>query len=387
MNRLFRNLLFSFFVLLVAALTGCASFLAEGARAPREGGNSEEHVSSSQQEDDDEDDDEDDEEEDDDDDSEEDGDESGGEAAENVAGGETDPAGQAGDSRLSPGDAGPEEGAVEQFQQLKTWPAQNGAIRSIQNRGVLRVGVQRTYQPFYIAPYHVKNPNPNYPGIDADVAEVLADTLGVRLEIVAADSIPELFRMVQEGKIDMAFGGVSATLQRARYVSFSDPYIITSPAGLLRKDALPPESEGVDFPRRRLNSLSDLRSVPTLRIGVRSGTTTEQIVRGDATFQRHEVRGFQDRAALLSALENREIDVLVGDQIYIRALLLKQAGLLGAFQPLLETYREDHLSVVLPQGQPDLTLFVNFFLKEMNRTGRIKAILDRYLESDGWLQQ
>lgn len=268
----------------------------------------------------------------------------------------------------------------DEFQNLRPFtPTASAALKRIRRAGVLRVGLQRDYQPF-----HIVDSREGFPGIDAEVAESLAAAMDVRLQFEYAD-VGALMRLLQDGRIDAALGGISATVDRARYVYFSDPYIISSPAALLSRRSLPSESESVDFPRTRLRGLGDLGALPSLTLAVRAATTTEQLLRKEAAFRRFTLKSYAARSEALAALLSGEADALIADRVYLQALMLRRPELSGAYLTLFETYREDHLSIALAQGDPEFALYVNFFVKEMQRTGQLNTILRRYLESREWL--
>ena len=60
-------------------------------------------------------------------------------------------------------------------------------------------------------------------GIDADIAQLIADDLGLELEIedMAFDSI---IAAVQSGKADIAMAGMTVTEDRKQNINFSQPY-------------------------------------------------------------------------------------------------------------------------------------------------------------------
>ena len=251
-------------------------------------------------------------------------------------------------------------------------------LLDIKKSGKIKIGIQNEYRPF-----RIENPKPGYPGIDVELANALGEALEVEVEISYLP-LDQLLIETNAGKLDVGLGGISSTLERARKVNFSDPYMKTTPAGLLARDSLPPESESVNYARRQFKSLSDLKYLGPITIGVRAGTANETLLRTDPDFQKHKIKVFQDRTIALAALESREIDLLVADDVYLRALLLKRPELMNRFLPLLDKYLEDHISMAIPSGDPELWNYLNFFIKEMIRTGRMQTIINKYFQSGAW---
>lgn len=251
----------------------------------------------------------------------------------------------------------------------------------IQERGTLIVGMQRDYHPF-----HVSDAREGYPGIDVELTRAIADSLDVSFEIRYL-SIEELLSAVESGEIDMAFGGLTGTVERSRQVNFTSPYLKTTPAALLSRNALPPESRSDDTPRRNYSTLADLRYAGSLRLGVLSATTNADLLKNDNEFRRHQVRLYESRVELLEALKSGGIDALIADGVYIQALVLAQRELLNRFEALTSVYREEHLSIAIPPGDPEYWLYLNFLLDNFERNGLLPSIIGRYFQSADWVPQ
>ncbi|MBI3395180.1 MAG: amino acid ABC transporter substrate-binding protein [Spirochaetia bacterium] len=263
----------------------------------------------------------------------------------------------------------------------KNGPAKHASIMDqIRSRGTLRIAMQEDYTPFVM-----ENPVEGYPGIDVEVGMILASALGVKLERVTIP-LTDIFQAVNAGTVDMGMGGISASLDRARLVNFSDPYMVTSPAALVFREALPPDPEGVNYPRRQYKSLADLKYIGALNIGVRVGTANAALLVQDPEFKKHTIRQFSGRGQVLQALEKHQVDALVADDIYVRVVLLKRPELLNKFVPLTDTYQEEHISIAMRPGDAELWLYLNFFVKELRRTGRLQKISKKYFESTAWFR-
>jgi polar amino acid transport system substrate-binding protein len=137
----------------------------------------------------------------------------------------------------------------------------------------LRIGVDFTYPPFQMlvkmAPGTEVAPDGLHKEIDGSIwemdgvsvrlAEALAKDLDRRLEIHAMpfrDLIPAL----QEGRIDLIVSSLSITEKRRDLIDFSDPYVHTGLAMLVRYNS-------------PIDSLDDLR-MPGRKVIVRQGTSS-----------------------------------------------------------------------------------------------------------------
>jgi len=95
--------------------------------------------------------------------------------------------------------------------------AGNSQIDSILKAGVLKVGLD------IFVPWAFKDKDGNLVGFEVDVANKLAQDMGVKVEFVPTEwsgIIPALLT----GKFDVIIGGMGVTTERALKVNFSDPY-------------------------------------------------------------------------------------------------------------------------------------------------------------------
>ena len=96
-------------------------------------------------------------------------------------------------------------------------PAEH-TVEAIKARGKLIVTTEATYPPF-----EFQDENGEIIGLDAKLAQALADELGVELEIQNID-FNSVVTEVQAGNADMAIAGLSPTPERKESVEMSDLY-------------------------------------------------------------------------------------------------------------------------------------------------------------------
>ncbi len=152
----------------------------------------------------------------------------------------------------------------------------------------LRVGIILSLPPF-----GMKNDAGEPDGFDVDVAKLAAEKLGAKLEIVdttAADRIPNL----RTDKVDMIIGQFTRNSERAKVVSFSDPYI----TAVVMAIAVPKDS-----------TAAAAKDLDGKRVAVIKGTTQ------DATFSAAvpgaDIQRFDSSAAALLALKQGQVDAMV----------------------------------------------------------------------------
>lgn len=108
-------------------------------------------------------------------------------------------------------------------------PVGGSTLDRVKEAGVVRVGIR-----FDNPPLSFIDEQGNWVGFDVDLAEELAQRLGVRLERVKVDETTRI-SFLQEGKIDMAVASMNHTRSRDDAVDFSITYFWDSQTFLVRK--------------------------------------------------------------------------------------------------------------------------------------------------------
>lgn len=101
---------------------------------------------------------------------------------------------------------------------LNTAPAQAATPDEIKSRGKLMVGVLTDYPPF-----GGTDAQQQPAGYDADVAALMAKSLGVKLELVPVTG-PNRIPYLLTNKIDVLIATFGITAERSKQVLFSNPY-------------------------------------------------------------------------------------------------------------------------------------------------------------------
>ncbi|AVV48943.1 substrate-binding periplasmic protein [Leptospira santarosai] len=253
-------------------------------------------------------------------------------------------------------------------------------LERILSKKELVVGVNKQYEPFY-----VENPKEGYPGIDAELAKLYADYLGVSLKLVPLKTFRQFAEDIRVGKIDLAFAGISTDLNRGKQVTFSDPYLVTTPAGLVSKKILPPEPEGNIVISRRFMSLSDLANLSGLvSFSVRSNTTNHIYLQ--KKFSKLPIYSYLSDSIAIDNLISNNVTCFVADSFFILTLLQKNPSLKANYLPLLGTVQEENISAALPLNDLIFADNLNFFIKELKRTGLLEELKSRYFNQNNWVK-
>lgn len=234
--------------------------------------------------------------------------------------------------------------------------AANATLQKVLSSGTLRVGILLSNVPMGSV-----DANGKPFGYDVDVAQKLADTLGVKLELVdmpTTDRIPAL----ETGKVDIVIGSLTRTTERAAKVAFSDPYFVSPPKCITLKGSTITEN----------STLSDLKGKT---IGATKGVSTAQILdKAKAQYGFNVFLG-DTQPDLVTALNNKQIDAFAIDGAVIDYLVLKnpdkyQVG------PVISSPYYNCFGVNL--NDTIWLQYVNTFIKEMNAKNFFKDLYKQY---------
>ena len=195
-------------------------------------------------------------------------------------------------------------------------------------------------------------------GIDPDIAEAIANKLGLELVITdtAFDSIiPE----VSSGKADMGMAGMTVNEDRKKNVDFSDTYASSKQVIIVKNGS---DIKGAD----------DLKNKT---IGVQLGTTGD--IQGSniegVTMERYS-KGFE----AVQALSQGKIDAVLIDKQPAQYFIKDQADL----SILDEAFAEEDYAIAFKKGNTELKDKVNKALEELKADGTIDKIIGKYIKAE-----
>lgn len=208
-------------------------------------------------------------------------------------------------------------------------------------------------------PYEYKEGD-NIVGIDAEVAQAIADKLGMKLEIVDT-KFDSIIPGVQSGKYDMGMAGMTVTPEREQSVTFSDSYA-TGIQSIIVKQG------------------SDIKSVDDLsnktKIGVQLGTTGDIYAKDD--FGDEAVQEYDKGADAVQALIAGKIDCVIIDNEPAKSFVAANEGL----EILKTAYAEEDYAICFKKDNTELQTKVNDALKELIADGTVQKIVDKYITAD-----
>lgn len=196
-------------------------------------------------------------------------------------------------------------------------------------------------------------------GIDVDIMNMVADKLGMELEIedMAFDSI---IPAVKSGKADIGVAGMTVTEERLVNVDFTDTYIKASQVIIKRTDD---------------DTITDADSLSGKVIGVQLGTTGDLYV---SDIEGADVQRFAKGFEAVQALQQSKIDAVVIDDQVAVALAEGNEGVIVLEEP----FTEEEYAICVNKGNTELLDKLNSALGELKESGELQKIIDKYIAAE-----
>ena len=193
-------------------------------------------------------------------------------------------------------------------------------------------------------------------GIDAEIAALIAEKLGMELKIedVAFDSI---IPGVQAGKYDMGMAGLTVTEDRLEDVNFSDTYAKGVQVVIVKEDS----------------DIKTIDDVKGKKIGVQTSTTGDIYATGD--YGEENITRYDNGAVAVQALSTGKVDCVIIDNEPAKSYVAANEGL-----KILETeYVTEDYAICFNKEDTELQKKVNDALKELIADGSVQKVIDKYI--------
>ena len=222
------------------------------------------------------------------------------------------------------------------------------AVEAIKEKGEIVMLTNAAFPPFeYLAD------DGSVQGVDADIAQAVADKLGVELKIVDMD-FDSIVNSLKAGKGDFAAAGMTITEERLKQVDFSDEYVTSSQMVVVRADSdLEGDKDALDTALSGKN------------IAVQAGTTGDWYAGGDettgSTIKNANVLQYKSATEAALHLANGKADAIIIDQKPAEAIVAANDGKLKVLDTKLT---DEQYAFAVQKNQEDLLAVINEVVAE-----------------------
>ena len=212
-------------------------------------------------------------------------------------------------------------------------------------------------------PYEMTTDDGGFAGIDIEIAQAIAEKLGLELVIDDMDFDGALMA-VQQGKSDMVMAGVTVNEKRLKVMDFSDSYATGVQVVIVK--------EGSDV---TMDNLGDKL------IGTQRGTTG-YIYASDTPenggYGEDHVVAYDSGITAVQALMNGQVDAVIIDNAPAQEFVKANPGL-----TILEgEWAVEDYAIGFAKGNTELKEAVNKALAELTADGTIQKIIDKYITAE-----
>jgi len=236
-------------------------------------------------------------------------------------------------------------------------------IESIKREGVLKVGISM------FRPWTMRDVNGDLIGFEIDVAQKLADDMGVDVEWTptAWDGIiPALVA----GQFDVIISGMSIRPSRNLTVNFSEPYAYSG-ATVLANRAM---TEGF--------TLEDFNS-PDVTFAARRGATTVETIM--SVFPEAQIVQFDDEGAPVQEVLNGNVHATMSSEPLPSTEARRYPETL--YVPFDYAFEASGEAFAMRKGDPDAINFFNNWISLHTRNGWLKERHDYWFRGEEWADQ
>jgi L-cystine transport system substrate-binding protein len=228
-------------------------------------------------------------------------------------------------------------------------------LDAVKQRGTLRVAVEGTYPPF-----NFKDKG-ELAGFEVELAKALAGKMGVKAEFSTSEWSAMLAGL-QADKYDVVINQVGITDKRKEVFDFSEPYTVSSPQLIVRKNE-----------KREFKTLADLKGK---KLGLGQGTNFGDLAKAVGGI---DVKTYPGSPEYLQDLALGRIDAALNDSLLI-PYIVKQTRLpLKAGAPVGEVERS---GIPFAKGNPKFKVAIDKALADMKADGSFAKISMKWFERD-----
>ena len=192
-------------------------------------------------------------------------------------------------------------------------------------------------------------------GIDVEICRAVAKRMGKEFMVETVD-FDSVIPAVVSGKADLAAAGITVTEDRKKNVDFSIPYVKT----------------GIVVISMKSKPFTDVGQLKGKRIGVQSGTTSENYVVNDL---KQEPERLRSPAEAVAGLKAGRCDFVIADIDPAKNCVKGEPDLqLSGF------ITSEEYAVAIRKGQPELLAAINATITELKANGKLAKWIEQYTD-------
>ncbi len=195
-------------------------------------------------------------------------------------------------------------------------------------------------------------------GVDVDMAQAIADEIGVELEVVNM-SFDGLIPALTSGKGHLVAAGLTIDPERAKSVDFSEPYANATQLIIVNK--LDPKVANAD-------------DLVGKTVGVQLGTTGDYFV---SDIEGVTTKGYKSALEAALDLKNGKLDAVVIDELPAKSIVATNEDLAVIEEP----FTEEQYAMAVKKGDTQLLEVINKVLTKLNGDGTVTKLTEEHAQA------
>lgn len=228
-------------------------------------------------------------------------------------------------------------------------------LDTVKQRGTLKVALEGTYPPFNY------KENNKLAGFEVELAQALAQKLGVKAEFSTSEW-SAILAGLQASKYDVVINQVGITDKRKEVFDFSEPYTVSSPQLIIRKDE-----------KREFKTLADLKGK---KLGLGQGTNFADVAKAVGGI---EIKTYPGSPEYLQDLALGRIDAALNDSLLIPYIVKKTKLPLKAGAPVGELEKS---GIAFVKGNPKFKAAIDKALADLQADGSFAKLSVKWFDRD-----
>lgn len=223
--------------------------------------------------------------------------------------------------------------------------------------GTLTIGTSAEYEPFEYME------DGEYKGFDLELAQAIADDLGLELKIENVDFDTIVPGVASGTKYDMGIAAITATPEREKEVGFTDSYYMDDQAIVTMADNT--EITGDNY--------ADVLNAEGVKIAVQSGSTAEAFAKEN--FPNAELVPFKNATDCFAAVQSSQANALVTNRSVAAQLV---ATSFSNEQVIKQISTGEEYAIAVNKDNTALLDALNDSIAKLTEDGTVDKLMTKY---------
>jgi polar amino acid transport system substrate-binding protein len=207
-------------------------------------------------------------------------------------------------------------------------------------------------------------------GLDADLAQLIADAMGVKIKFEVVP-FSDLLSSLEVGKVEMVLSGMTITPERNLKVAFVGPYFISGKSIVTRKEKA-----------LSIENTADINNSYTTLVALK-GSTSQNFVQNVVPKAKLVTTENYDEA--LNLVLQSKADAMVADYPFcvVSAFRYRDKKLIAVEEPF--TY--EPLGIAIPANDPLLINWLENVLLTLEGSGALEMLTEKWFNDASWIKE